>query len=203
MGKGRHPALKPIGRDKGPGGEDFADNDLRYEGEGRSDRFTAPLDALLSSWMAGEGLTGDLRKDFPFKVSAPTVKADVVVRLLDDYARSRDAACDAPLPSAGTAASGGKSGQSRAVFLGGEPVPEKGADGGSRLTWRWRMETHTLDMEPRYSAAEPLIDALADASAVGGMVAEDLAARISAVLDADQALRVWHTLRRAGLVLVP
>jgi hypothetical protein len=193
--KGRHPALVPIERDGEAGAADFADNDLRYEGENRSDRFTAPLDALLASWMSGEDIDGDIRSAFPFKVPSPTVAPDAIAILLDDYARTRDAKRMAPLPLPETT-------PIRAIFLGSAPVRETNKTGGAlRLRWRWRFQPHTLDVDSS-AAADVFASALADASAPGGIEATAFASRLSRTLGPDRAQTVWTELRQGGLVLI-
>lgn len=83
--------LEPIDE---PG--DFADNDLRFRGEDESSRYTVPLDAALSAWMAGEGLDAPIRRWFPFPVSAPRVDPGLVDSLVSAYERARDEAWDRP-----------------------------------------------------------------------------------------------------------
>jgi len=83
--------LEPIDE---PG--DFADNDLRFRGEEASARYTAPLDAALSAWMAGEGLDAPIRRWFPFPVPAPRVDPNLVGSLVSAYERARDEAWDLP-----------------------------------------------------------------------------------------------------------
>lgn len=199
--KGRHPALVPIEREGEVGAADFADNDLRYEGENRSDRYTASLDALLASWMSGEEIDGDIRSSFPFKVPFPTVASGAIAMLLDDYARTRDAARAAP-PIFESDAVGTTTHRPHTIFLGSAPVRETRKEGGAlRLRWRWRFEPRTLDLDTP-AAADEVESALAAAAAPGGIEAMHFSSRLSHDLGADRALAVWTELRQGGLVLV-
>jgi hypothetical protein len=69
---------------------DFADNDLRFSGEGDSVRYGAPLDAALQAWMAGDGLDAPVRSWFPFPMPAPTVAKGLVDGYVAAYERKRD-----------------------------------------------------------------------------------------------------------------
>ncbi len=70
---------------------DFADNDLGFKGEEESSRYTAPLDAALQAWMAGEGFDKPVRKWFPFPMPAPRIGSDVIERYVEAYEARRDA----------------------------------------------------------------------------------------------------------------
>ncbi len=74
----------------------FAENDLEFEGQEISSRFTEPLDRALSSWMAGVGLDRPVRSWFPFKVPSPAVEEGLIDSLIARYEKRRDEAWDAP-----------------------------------------------------------------------------------------------------------
>ncbi|OHE61551.1 MAG: hypothetical protein A2Z99_00010 [Treponema sp. GWB1_62_6] len=222
--RGRHPGLHPEG--DGPGTEpwtgpgprwDFADNDLRFRGEERSEKFSVPLDALMAAWMAGEAMDSPVRQAFPFKVPAPTVRPDLVESILDGYAMDRDREREAGL---GTAASGGglpagvpvargKHPVPRAVFLGGAPVPEALRTGGVRLGWRFRLEARNLDLAPDVREgnvsvrAEAVAALLAEASSADGLGADVFGARLAEALGEEAAKAALPVLRSAGLVVLP
>ncbi len=69
---------------------DFADNDLRFAGEGDSDRYGAPLDAALQAWMAGDSLERAVRSWFPFPMPSPRVEKDLVDGYIARYEEKRD-----------------------------------------------------------------------------------------------------------------
>jgi radical SAM superfamily enzyme YgiQ (UPF0313 family) len=175
--RGLHGALKITG----DGGGGFALNDLSFEGEERFDKYTEPLDRLLAWWMAGR-TGGPVEKAFPFRVKPPSVPADLIRRLLDEYAGDRDRE-RAALPGNG----------GRVVFLGSRPVAD-----GEGLLWRWRLE------ERRLKAAGPRIASLLE-EASRGMGALEFYSRLEAAAgEAPEAARraggMWKILRRGGLV---
>jgi hypothetical protein len=69
---------------------DFADNDLRFAGEGDSDRYGAPLDTALQAWMAGDSLEKSVRSWFPFPMPSPRVPKDLVDGYIARYEEKRD-----------------------------------------------------------------------------------------------------------------
>lgn len=185
---GRHPGLAPAEAAAG----DFADNDLRFRGESRTERWSAPLDALAAAWMAGEELQTPVADLLPFRTPATTVAPDLAEGLLDAYARDRDRDREAPPEPAAAA-------ELDAVFLGGEPTPETRSDGRTRLRWTYRLEERTLDLEQE--EARRLAEALAEAGREAVPAAE-LAPRIEAALSPGAFRKTWRVLREGGLALL-
>jgi hypothetical protein len=210
--RGLHPALKVKG---GPGspGELFALNDLSFEGEDSFDRFTEPLDRLLAAWMAGD--TGEpVAGAFPFQVPSPSVGPRLIGKLLDAYARDRDARRRA-LP---------REDGSRALFLGSRPLVKEGP-GFTVLSWRWRLEDHRLKIpapwgetggippekggqnrEGNPSRGEALAALLeeysrGETSRHSGNGAAAFYRSLEKLLGRDAAA-AWKTLRKGGLVLL-
>jgi len=132
--------LQPIDE---PG--DFADNDLRFAGEGESDRYTAPLDLALQAWMAGEGLEKNVRKWFPFPMPPPRVAADLIDRHVAAYEARRDAERNRPFEP-----------ESTYCWTASRPVP---VAGGRELAWWHLGEEARLPVAG--VAAEALVAALA------------------------------------------
>lgn len=193
---GKHPGLEPMDRDQGSW--DFADNDLRFRGEGRSDKWSSPLDALVARWMAGESLDRPVREDLPFPVPPPTIRDDLVETLLEGYTRDRDAAREGiPSPE-------DRSGRT-AFFLGSDPVAEPapprdrgGAGGEELLAWSYQLRRRTL--LTGLGALRETAEALREAA--DGMPAQVLAEVLKGALGPDFPAR-WAELRRGGLVLSP
>jgi radical SAM superfamily enzyme YgiQ (UPF0313 family) len=118
------PGLCPKPRPGGglPGEKIFALNDLSFAGEERFDRYTAPLDRLLASWMSG-GTSKPVTDAFPFAVPAPRVKPGMITGLLDSYARRRDYDRSFRKPAGDSPAAGAAFPKSSTViFLGSRPV---------------------------------------------------------------------------------
>jgi hypothetical protein len=143
---GRHPGLQV--RDAGeapleaalPGeaplgqASRFACNDLAFAGEERFDRYTEALDCLLAAWMAGD-TAGPVATAFPGKPPPPTVPPDLILGLLDRYARDRERE-QKNIPPNG-----------KIIFLGSRPLISQGEQKGA-LFWRWRLEDRRLRMPP-------------------------------------------------------
>ena len=66
----------------------FVLNDISYKGEDRFDCFTEPLDILLKAWMEGN-TTIQIQDVFNFKVKKPSIDADLIISLLNNYIRNR------------------------------------------------------------------------------------------------------------------
>ncbi len=196
--KGRHPELEPIAAEGGDLADgDFADNDLRFRGEDRFDRWSAPLDGLTAAWMAGESLDRPVAEGIPFPVPAPTVPPDLAESLLDGYARDRDADREA-FPGNPAGADG-----RRAVFLGSRPVAESLADGRVRLRWTFRLQDHSVDLPPTAATETLRLLRAGPQDAFGFADAGKLAAELQAAIGKKAFPGVWRALREGGLVLLP
>jgi hypothetical protein len=195
--RGLHPALEVIGdAGIGSGGTEgggnkspvFALNDLSFAGEGDFDKFTLPLDRLLSSWMAGDS-SAPVGAAFPFRVPKPAPGPDMVLRLLDEYARGRDRERRL-VPGAA---------KTRALFLGSLPIIQtKGS--AAKLIWRWRLTEHCLRSGPE-AQAERLASLLKAASGGGGLGAAGFYRKLESLLGGKAAEKAWKTLREGGLAL--
>jgi hypothetical protein len=184
---GRHPGLEPIVADAAAG--DFADNDLRFAGEHRTDRWSAPLDALTAAWMSGEALDRPVREALPFKAPSPTVRPDLAESLLDGYARDRDEARET-IPGAEDRTA------RTAFFLGSDPVLE-GA-GAPTLAWTHRLERRVLAFAEVSAAAETR-RALREAA--DGMPSQVLVEVLREAAGEAAFPAVWRALREGGLAL--
>jgi radical SAM superfamily enzyme YgiQ (UPF0313 family) len=187
--RGLYPALKVTG-DAGCGGAGrvFALNDLSFAGEESFDKFTLPLDQLLSQWMAGD-TSLPVQRAFPFRVPKPAVSPALAAGLLDEYARDRDR--DRHLvPETGGV-----------LFLGSAPLMQKGR--AARLLWRWRLAEHSLcpDKPGAAAALEQAASLIEAASKGSGLGAADFYQKLEALLGAA-AKKAWKTLREGGLVTV-
>jgi hypothetical protein len=174
-------------------------NDLGFEGEERFRRFTEPLDRLLASWLAGD--TGfPVTEAFPFKVPAPLTPPDLVLNMLDEYARDRDASRVAA-PQEGD--------EGRVLFLGSRPVVSGNCQ-KARLEWRWRLEDHGITVKaatPEENAVESgnALDRARRAAALlegtahsPGTTAAELYRGLCEILGKNAA-GTWCALRNGGL----
>lgn len=192
--RGRHPELKPIEGEAG----DFADNDLRFADESRTDRWSAPLDALAAAWMAGEELETPIAEVLPFRAPAPTVEPDLVERILAGYARDRDSDRGA-LPA--------QDDRREVRFLGSDPVAEVLNGGRTRLRWSYRLQERSLEVES--DRAVTVAAALRKAGRSGGAeTGTGFAAILRTALEERGASggsafeRLWLRLREDGIVLL-
>jgi radical SAM superfamily enzyme YgiQ (UPF0313 family) len=221
--RGLHPALKVLDeqgdRTEGPGGRIFARNDLPFAGSEKYDRFADPLDSLLASWMAGAApsQTGaDIAAAFPFPVPLPAVDPRRVEKLLDAYARDRDAARAAPPPEAPPQGPGPSQGQSppqerppghpipgAALFLGSRPML-KTTPRGTELSWRWRLEDRRLRIgRPggNPAPAERIAALLETAARPKALSAAGLYRELEEAAGPVEAKRLWRQLRSSGLAV--
>ncbi|MDR3276811.1 MAG: radical SAM protein, partial [Treponema sp.] len=191
--RGLHPGFEVVGdANTANSTRVFARNDLSFEGEDRYGKYGEGLDRLLAAWMAGETGT-PVMAAFPFKVPRPSAPPFLVERLLDGYARDRDAAREAPPDASG-----------RLVFLGSHPMLE-GNESLARLSWRWRLEERRLKIRGRDRARRiaALLEAAARGTVAGGekTPAGDLYRELGQILGKDAAEKAWRSLRRGGLAV--
>jgi hypothetical protein len=178
----------------------FACNDLTFEGDNRSTRFTEGLDRLLAAWMAGNA-ANPVQRAFPFSAPPPAVSPDTVTKLLDEYAREQDQN-RRMIPEPGTAAGRGK-----LLFLGSKPLISREGREGTALFWRWRLADHRLRITPsdnngRDGSAETLLRetaALLEAASRESARPADFYGKLKGLFGKD-AGRIWRVLREGGLV---
>lgn len=128
--EGKHPDLKPI---KKPDGQ-FAENDIHFEGEQKSEKYSEPLNTALGLWMNGEKLKKNVESYFPFKMPKPTIPANYVNQLIKKYEAKRDKAF-ATIPADGK----------KIVWLGGKMFVLK-SSGGCQLCWSYMGELLYADV---------------------------------------------------------
>ena len=84
--EGKHPDLKPIKKEK----EQFAENDICFEGQEKSEKYSGPLNEALNCWMNGEKLKKNVEAYFPFKMPSPSIPKNYVENLIEKYEQKRD-----------------------------------------------------------------------------------------------------------------
>ncbi len=158
---------------------DFANNDLRFEGERAAEKYTAGLDSALAAWMAGEGLDLPIRSWFAFPLPDPSIAPNVVDSCVAAYEAFRDGARDAPCDSGASY-----------YWAGSEPLPVREA-GGTSLLWFYLGDEIRMPVDA--PIAKKIVAALRRAD---GPVLADTAAlsRLPA--------KIFRHLRRHGLVKI-
>ena len=165
-------ALRPIDE---PG--DFADNDIRFDGETNSERYTAPLDAALQSWMSGEGLDKPVRKWFPFSMPQPRIAGNLINTYIASYEKRRDNERNRPCDP-----------EARYYWTGSIPV-----SAGNALVWWHLGEEIRLELDAPILAA--VRHALLPASDSVAVTADTAALALL-------PRQVFRTLRANGLCLI-
>lgn len=145
--QGKHPDLKPLPAPK----TQFAENDIHWEGEHKSDRYSEPLNVALELWMHGEKLNKNVESFFPFKMPKPTIAKDFVDSKIALYEKKRDKAFNQePKPD------------QKFVWLGGRPLILKSSN-GAQLCWTYMGELLYADLPAKN--AENVRTLLADIAA--------------------------------------
>ena len=147
---GKHPELRPLKADQSENKASsasktsgaFADYELHFEGEEKSEKYGAPLMAALDAWMHGHSLNKSVQKWFPFAMPAPKVPADFVDKAIARYEKRRDAAFAEALPSSLDEL------RSAFVWLGGKPAV-LASSGGAQLCWTYMGELVYADAVSR------------------------------------------------------
>lgn len=194
--RGRHASLKPL-EDEAVSGEDyFADNDLRFDGEDKSEKYGPVLDSLLASWMAGDTDT-PVYDAFPFPVPLPSVDSGACSHLLESYAAKRDetrSSMDADAE------------QGLYVFLGSicgsiQHLPYVLSEADKTIKWIWRYEEYevTVESEKQRSVLAGLLE---EAASARGMKAAGLVKTLRSSFKDAELYRIWPLLRNGGLVRV-
>lgn len=145
--KGLHPDLKILPRNK----DAFAENDLHFEGEEKSEKYSSGLNAALEFWMHGEKLNKSVETYFDFKMPRPTIAKDYVEKLIALYEKERDekfAKLPGSVSDGGTSSDANSRCDEKFVWLAGEPIVLK-SNGGAQLSWSYMGELLYADVEQK------------------------------------------------------
>lgn len=133
--KGKYPELKILPQKK----TQFAKNDLHFEGEEKSEKFSAPLNAALELWMHGEKLSKPVESYFPFKMPKPSIAKDYIASLIAKYEENRDRKFH-KIPEQGS--------KEKFVWLGGVPLLLDSSDKSKmQICWSYMGELLYADIE--------------------------------------------------------
>lgn len=133
--EGKHPELKPIEQKK----DAFAENDLRFEGEHKSEKYSAGLNASVEAWMHGKALKKKVQTWFEFPMPAPKIPADYVEKLIEKYEQK----CEREFSYVPDASN---SLQEKYIWLGGEIMVLPSSNGKSQLCWTYMGEMQYADI---------------------------------------------------------
>ena len=84
--EGKHPELKI----KPQNPSQFAQNDLHFEGEEKSQKYSAPLNTALNQWMHNQNLTKKVETYFPYKMPQPSIPKNYIKNLIQKYEQKRN-----------------------------------------------------------------------------------------------------------------
>lgn len=79
--QGKHPNLKPIFPPKTA----FANYELHFEGEEKSNKYSSPLNNALNDWMHGKSLEKPIEKWFNFAMPKPSISKNFVNNAIENY----------------------------------------------------------------------------------------------------------------------
>jgi hypothetical protein len=88
--QGKHSRLKPLDCGKLVENSWFARNDMRFEGESKSEKYGLILDTALDAWMHGEALEKPVPSWFPFSMPNPSVGKKFIQNHLISYENDRN-----------------------------------------------------------------------------------------------------------------
>ncbi len=133
--EGKHPDLKPLPIPEGQ----FAENDIHFEGEKKSQKYSDSLNTALEYWMHGEKLNKSVETYFPFKMPKPTIESNFVEKLIQKYEQKRDSSYN-ELPKE----------NQKYIWLGGKPVilcSNEKNHSIVELCWSYMGEMHYFKIE--------------------------------------------------------
>ena len=174
--KGEQPDLHPVIPEKK---SIFANNNLHFKGENKYDKFGAPLEAALDSWMHGKKIGMKVTKWFDFEVPPPTVPHDYIEKCIRKYEEKSNANVQISCKNSGAL-----------FWLGSAPVKTD----GSTYSWIYLQEEFAGNLGAQL--ADLLLKLKPSASSAER--AEALQA-LSANLKIQAALKPLHN---KGLVLI-
>ena len=165
--------------------DSFTLNDLSFKGEEKYDKYSEPLDKLLAMWMSGYGLEPDIKLEdsIPFKVKTASVAPDLILGLLDEYARNKRNEQNKIYNI-----------KKNIIFIGSRPIIN-----GKSLKWRWRLEDQIIKITSTEEAEK--IARLLEITALGNMKVTDFIKSLTDILGEKGVIKVIKTLRKKGLAL--
>lgn len=129
---GLHPKLKILKQKD----EQFAKNDLSYEGQDFSEKYSSGLNIAVENWMHSIKLEKNVESYFPFKMPRPTIQKDFVEKIILEYEKTRDEQF-LQMPSE----------SQRFVWLAGNLIELDSSKNFSQLCWSYMGELFYADVK--------------------------------------------------------
>ena len=133
--EGKHPELKI----KPQNPSQFAQNDLHFEGEEKSQKYSAPLNTALNQWMHNQNLTKKVETYFPYKMPQPSIPKNYIKNLIQKYEQKRNKTFST-IPNQ----------NQEYVWLGGIPLILK-SQNQAQLSWNYQGEQLYADIKKSQS----------------------------------------------------
>ena len=134
--QGKHPDLHPLDIDT----ERFAENDMRFEGEQKSEKYGSALNTAAESWMHGEQLNKAVQNWFTYKMPAPSIPHTYIEDMTAKYEQNRDTAFSY-MPE--------ENDTSRCVWLGGRVLVLNSTGDKKQLCWQYMGNLLYADIDGR------------------------------------------------------
>lgn len=67
----------------------FANNDIHFQDEHKSNKYSAPLHQALNNWMHGQNLQKKVTSYFPFKMPKPSINEDFIEKIINKYEQKK------------------------------------------------------------------------------------------------------------------
>ena len=137
--KGLHPKLKPIiGNEKSW----FAQNDIRFEGEEKSQRYTDYLEYALNNWMHGIGLNKKVQSWFDFPMPQPTIPQNYVEKSIEKYENKKLSEFNDFQDFIDFTQKSNPKNKNQFFWLGGKPIVTEEGKNHLQLKWMYFNEIH-------------------------------------------------------------
>lgn len=136
--KGMLPKLKPIL----PKEKSFAQNDLRFENENKSERYSEGLDIAVNEWMHGRNISKPVNRYFDFQMPSPSIEKDYIEKQIDFYENEKQKAfSERYVPS--------NEGKIRYYWLSGNIISTDVGNGLCKLEWFFMQEAFSVKLEKK------------------------------------------------------
>ena len=130
--RGKYPKLKIFQQSD----EQFAKNDLHFEGEKKSEKYSLPLNVALENWMHLNKFEKPVETYFPFKMPRPTISKEFVRAVIQKYEKKQEEIF-LKIPDT----------KEKFVWLGGKILELPSSKDLSQLCWSYMGELCYVDVK--------------------------------------------------------